>query len=331
MLTLADIHNSDLEESDVPELQERHLEGIPHADAAFAIYHTRLCIMFSKAMKKITSIKASPADRNEAIYQADEDLAKFITELPECLKLPVSEPGTWQSVLHLSYNNFLILLHRPSPRDDNAKYGTSKAGDHSICSDAVMVITSIFESLRTRGKLRHLWLPSLYVLFTAMVYVAKDFCSANPVVVAKSRRMFDSLLITLRQLSQHWLYAQSLLRLFEHRKLWQKDELGDIMHQNASFTESELSRSFQTTADASGTGKESSYIQSDHGHRDIHNSHRSVIPQSEELIALDEWSYPTSQAENNELTNEQVDSWDVSIAPSDLEMFLATIGNDYLF
>lgn len=315
---------SDLDESDVPEIQEHHLEGIPHDNALFVIYHTRLCMIFSKAMKKIVSIKTPPEDRDEVIRQADEDLANFITGLPACLKLPISDPGTWQSILHLSYNNFLILLHRPAPREEHYRYEASKAGDHSICSDAAMAISSIFESLRLRQKLRHLWLPSLYVLFTAMVYAAKYLCSANPVVVAKSRQMFDSLLMTLRELSQHWLYAQSLLRLFEHRKLWQRDEQGDLAQQDVSIRNFTPGSLHLSSTDSSGQ------TPLDHTRRDPTDGRHSASSRSEEFFPLDGWLYPTSDPGNNEF-NGMGDSWDLSIAPSDLEMFLASIGNDALF
>lgn len=306
------------------------MQGIPNADAAFAIHHTRLCVIFSKAMRKIVSIKTAPADRYEAIRRADEDLANFITELPESLKLPLAQPGTWQAILHLSYNNFLILLHRPSPRAEHARFEVTSAGDQSICSDAVMVITSIFESLRARGKLGHLWLPSLYVLFTAMVYVAKDLCSVNPVVVAKSRRMFDSLLMTLRELSQHWLYAQSLLRLFEHRKLWRKDEEYDVPQQDVSLPEAGPA-DLQSTAIGSGTSKQAAHNTSDPSRGDFGDAQYNVATQSEDFLPLDAWLYPTSQLERNDMATTGSDSWDISMAPSDLEMFLASIGNDYLF
>ncbi|KAM0434463.1 hypothetical protein ACHAPT_003559 [Fusarium lateritium] len=211
-----------LDDSDVPMLQESHFDGIPHANCAFAIQHTQLCIIFSKAMKGRVAIRASPADRAQATKQADEELAQFITQLPESLRLSVSEPDIWQATLHLSYNNFLILLHRPPPRQDPRQFSLDIATDLSICGDAVVAINSVLESLRSRNLLCDLWLPSIHVLFTALLHVATELNSANPLVAAKSLRMFDSLLVTLRELSHHWLYAESLLRLFEERTMWNR-------------------------------------------------------------------------------------------------------------
>ncbi|KAM0559636.1 hypothetical protein ACHAPJ_004160 [Fusarium lateritium] len=211
-----------LEESDTPMLEEKHFQGISHGNPTFTIEHTKLCIIFSKAMRRRVALRATAADRAEATKQADEELAEFITQLPESLRLPHSNPDTWQAILHLSYNNFLILLHRPPPHQDPAQFSADTAADLSICSDAVMAASSIFESLRTRNTLCDLWLPSVHVLFTCLLHVASELNSTNPLVAAKSSRMFDSLLDTLRDISQYWIYAKSLLRLFEQRAMWNK-------------------------------------------------------------------------------------------------------------
>ncbi|RBR22410.1 uncharacterized protein FIESC28_04504 [Fusarium coffeatum] len=211
-----------LEESDTPMLDESHFQGIPNGNSAFAIEHTKLCIIFSRAMRKRVALRATEADRAAATKQADEELAEFITQLPQRLQLPHSEPSSWQAILHLSYNNFLILLHRPPPHQDPSQFSADSATDRSICSDAVVAINSIFESLRSRNTLCDLWLPSVHVLFTCLLHVASELNSRNPLVAAKSSRVFDSLLHTLRDISQYWIYAKSLLRLFEERAMWTK-------------------------------------------------------------------------------------------------------------
>ncbi|RGP62745.1 acetamidase regulatory [Fusarium longipes] len=211
-----------LEESDTPMLDESHFQGIPLGNAAFAIEHTKLCIIFSRAMKRRVALRATEADRAAATKQADEELAEFITQLPQSLQLPPSDPNIWQATLHLSYNNFLILLHRPRPHQDPNRLSAGSATDLSICSDAVVTINSIFESLRSRNILCDLWLPSIHVLFTCLLHVASELNSSNPLVAAKSLRTFDSLMHTLRDISQYWIYAKSLLRLFEERAMWTK-------------------------------------------------------------------------------------------------------------
>ncbi|KAM5351562.1 hypothetical protein ACJ41O_004285 [Fusarium nematophilum] len=217
-----------LDDSDLPLPQKCHFEGIPYANAAFAIEHSRLCIIFSRAMRQRVALRATPAERAESTKQADEELAQFIIQLPDSLRLSFPEPDIWQSILHLSYNNFLLLLHRPAPRQDSRQSLPETATDLSICSDALVVINSIFESLRARNALCDLWLPSIHVLFTAMLHVASELNSANPLVAAKSLRIFDSLLLTLREFSRHWLYAESLLRLFEDRTMWSNRQSGHL-------------------------------------------------------------------------------------------------------
>ncbi|KAF5017996.1 hypothetical protein F66182_10045 [Fusarium sp. NRRL 66182] len=211
-----------LDESDTPMLQGHHFQGIPHGNPTFAIEHTRLCMIFSKAMRRRVALRASAADRAEATKQADQELAEFITHLPQSLRLSHPEPDTWQAILHLSYNNFLIILHRPPPHQDPTQFSPDAAADLSICSDAVDAISSIFESLRTRNTLCDLWLPAVHVLFTCLLQVASGLNSINPLVAAKSSRTFDSLLLTLRDISHYWIYAKSLLRLFEERAVWNK-------------------------------------------------------------------------------------------------------------
>lgn len=215
VLIVGDVSN--LDESDVPPLEERHFQGITNPEFEFTINHTRLCLIFSKAMRKRVALRSTPADRAAATAEADAALANLITHLPEKFQNPKSDPDPWQAIFHLSYNNFLILLHRPSPNQDPESPTSAADTDLSICCDAAITICSVFESLRKRNLLNKLWIPSIHVLFTALVHVSDQMRSANPLVVAKSKRLFDSLILTLHALKGQWLYAQSLLALFEGR------------------------------------------------------------------------------------------------------------------
>lgn len=215
VLIVGDVSN--LDESDVPPLEERHFQGITSPEFEFTINHTRLCLIFSKAMRKRVALRSTPADRAAATAEADAALANLITHLPEKFQNPKSDPDPWQAIFHLSYNNFLILLHRPSPNQDPESPSAAADTDLSICCDAAITICSVFESLRKRNLLNKLWIPSIHVLFTALVHVSDQMRSANPLIVAKSKRLFDSLILTLHALKGQWLYAQSLLALFEGR------------------------------------------------------------------------------------------------------------------
>ncbi|KAK2056444.1 fungal-specific transcription factor domain-containing protein [Colletotrichum caudatum] len=208
-----------LDESDVPMIEEHNLTDMPESETTFVIQHTRLCIIFSRAMRKRVALRSTAEDRAKSTREADTALAELMTSLPERLQPSQSEPDIWQATFHLTYNNFLILLHRPPPRpvqgDSTAEAGT----DLSICSDAAATVSSIFESLRKRNMLSGLWLPSIHVLFTALVHTSTQMHSSNPIVAAKSKRHSESMIQTLHSLKSQWLYARSLLNLFEPRRL----------------------------------------------------------------------------------------------------------------
>ncbi|KAK2044872.1 fungal-specific transcription factor domain-containing protein [Colletotrichum somersetense] len=208
-----------LDESDVPMIEEHHLTDMPEAESTFVIQHTRLCIIFSKAMRKRVALRSTAEDRAKATREADTALAELMTSLPDRLQLSQSEPDIWQATFHLTYNNFLILLHRPPPRPVQGESAAEAGTDLSICSDAAATVSSIFESLRKRNMLSGLWLPSIHVLFTALVHTSTQMHSSNPIVAAKSKRHSESMIQTLHSLKSQWLYAQSLLNLFEPRRL----------------------------------------------------------------------------------------------------------------
>lgn len=173
-------------------------------------------------MRQILQLKSSPAERTDAIKQAGESLGQFITQLPDCLRLPQPQADTWQSFLQLTYNNFLMLLHRPPAQTEPNSCLADTSGHSSICADAIVVITSTFEFIGATGAFGELALPSVYALFTSLVYISGEIASNNPLVVAKAKRMLDSLLNSLRQLSHHYIYPRSILRVFEGQAVWER-------------------------------------------------------------------------------------------------------------
>ncbi|KAK1453395.1 fungal specific transcription factor domain-containing protein [Colletotrichum melonis] len=207
-----------LDDSDVPLIEECHLEDTPEAEASFIVQHTQLCIIFAKVMKKRVALRCKEGEKAEATRKADIALAELVTKLPERLQLSSGDPDIWQSMFHITYNNFLILLHRPPPRTVSGPSSVEASNDLTICSDAAATIASIFESLRKREMLAGLWLPSLHMLFTALVHTASQMHSSNPIVAAKSKRHTESMIQTLHAMKSQWLYAQSLLNLFEPKR-----------------------------------------------------------------------------------------------------------------
>lgn len=173
-------------------------------------------------MRQILHLKSTLAERTDAIRQAGESLGQFISQLPDCLRLPQPQADTWQSFLQLTYNNFLILLHRPPAQTDPNSCLADMSGHSSICADAIVVITSTFEFIGATRAFDELALPSVYTLFTSLVYVSGEIASTNPLVVAKAKRMLDSLLNSLRQLAHYYIYPRSILRVFEGQAVWER-------------------------------------------------------------------------------------------------------------
>lgn len=207
----------------MPELTHDDFHGMPRVHADFVIEHTRLCMVISETIRARWALRSTPESRAEATRKGDEALARFFTQLPSSLQLNMAKIDGWQVTLHLTYNNFLILLHRPPPRRDTLAQDADEANAHTnfaICGDAAAAITSAVEAfLAQQGDkaMSDMWLYSCHALFTVMTHVGSEMGSANPLVAARSRRTYESLLSSLRAFSEHWKFAHSLFCLFEGR------------------------------------------------------------------------------------------------------------------
>lgn len=155
--------------------------------------------------------------RIQAIKSADESLGDLMLGIPERLQLKLSNIDIWQSLLHLTHYNFVLLLHRPAP---NCSPTDTSAGAHEdaiLCREATIAIASIFEALLSKRAISSLWLYSNHVLFTATIYILNQINSSTPLLAAKSRRTLDILLTSLRELAKYWTYAKGLLQVLEQR------------------------------------------------------------------------------------------------------------------
>ena len=170
--------------------------------------------MISRILKERFGLRVSKEDRKAALGNADAALADWCMNLPDSLQMQTSEMNVWSSSLHLTYSNFLILLHRPHPR---AVKGSDDYGpnDSDICGTAANTITSIFETLRSRDMIKYLWISDINALFTAMMQVSVELRFSNPVLAINALRRFDSSLLSLRRLADYWINAELILRIFE--------------------------------------------------------------------------------------------------------------------
>jgi transcriptional regulatory protein AMDR len=212
-----------LEDCDVQPLTHSDFEGCgSRAQVDYVIHVTGLCTLISSILRERFGLRVSPERRKAILPQADQALATWSLRLPDTLRLRPLDPDPWSAVVHLSYNNFLILLHRPHPRASaySEDYGPH---DAEICSTAAGAITSIFEELRQKDRLKFLWCSGVYTLFTAMIQVRVELRFSNPVLAINALRRFDSSLHSLRELAEYWSSAGTILRLFEHSKRLQQD------------------------------------------------------------------------------------------------------------
>ncbi|KAE8373130.1 fungal-specific transcription factor domain-containing protein [Aspergillus bertholletiae] len=212
-----------LEDSDVSPLTNSDFEGCgPLVQAEYVIHFSELCTMISYMVRERFGLRVSAERRKAAMQEADEALANWSLKLPDSLRLRASDMDQWSAMLHLTYNNFLILLHRPHPRASaySDDYGPH---DAEICSAAAGVIASIFEELRLNDRLKFLWYSGVHTLFTAMIQVRVELRFSNPVLAINALRRFDSASYSLRELAAYWSHANTILRLFQDSKRLQED------------------------------------------------------------------------------------------------------------
>ncbi|ODH45219.1 hypothetical protein ACO22_00215 [Paracoccidioides brasiliensis] len=223
-----------LEDSDVQDLTAADFEGCGRGvQIDYVIHYTKLCTLISYIMKERFGLRVSPERRKAVLSEADRALANWSLMLPDSVRMSTAESGSWPASLHLTYNNFLILLHRPHPRASaySDDYGPN---DAEICSAAAGVIVSIFEDLREKDRLKYLWISSVNALFTAMIQVRVELRFSNPVLAINGLRRFDSILTSLRIHAQYWLDAETILRIFESSKRLQRD-IEDVKTRDSTY------------------------------------------------------------------------------------------------
>ncbi|KAF5665063.1 cutinase transcription factor 1 beta [Fusarium heterosporum] len=216
-----------LADSDVRDLHYADFEGVPGAEMDFMIHQINLCKVISQTIRDGWSPRASTETRLQAIKRADEHLGDLMLGIPERLQLKLADIDIWQSVLHLTHYNFVLLLHRPAPKCSPNDTSAGANEDAILCREATITIASIFEALLSKKAISSLWLYSNHVLFTATIYILNQINTSTPLLAAKSRRILETLLNSLRELAKHWTYAKGLLQVLEQRVSKLKSQRND--------------------------------------------------------------------------------------------------------
>ncbi|KHN97505.1 acetamidase regulatory protein [Metarhizium album ARSEF 1941] len=208
---------SNLDDCGVPDLEYAHFQDIREPEADFVIHQTRLCVIISRTLRQRWALRASSEQRTRATNWADQALASFTMALPPSLQLPLANAGTWRAILHLTYNNFVLLLHRPPPKHRGEHQPSQPAGNSDICAEASMGLVSLLEGLHCTRRLYALSLFDVQAVFTAIVAANNELHSSNPLVVAKASQKLKSMSAILAELARNWGFARGLLRIFDSK------------------------------------------------------------------------------------------------------------------
>ncbi|KAI0130409.1 hypothetical protein BJ170DRAFT_314214 [Xylariales sp. AK1849] len=84
-----------------------------------------------------------------------------------------------------------------------------------ICSSAASTLVDLFEALWRRNELRCVNVFAVNALFTTLIQLSAEMRMKNPVLGANAMGKFDVAFEVLRSLSEFWLNAEIILRLFE--------------------------------------------------------------------------------------------------------------------
>ncbi|KAF7547457.1 hypothetical protein G7046_g8998 [Stylonectria norvegica] len=280
-----------LDECDVPQLGPSDFDEFDEKiDGAFLIHQTSLCCIISKAIKQRFGLSVPPAKKRAALNEADHELARWMASLPSNLRLLSGDRSTspWPVMLHINYSNFLILLHRPPPKPASMA-SVIKQDDIEICSTAAASMIGLFETVVSRNGLRYMNVFAVDALFTTLIQLSAEIRVSNPILSGHARARFDSALGILRSLAEHWLNAESILRLF--------DDSSERMRQELQIGKSAPGRDMESVAD-SGVQVQSEGLQLDTWPMSLFDSPTTVLQQHMSVLN-DQLDWTTMYWENS--------------------------------
>ena len=196
-------------------------------EVSFVIEHSKLCALVSELVRAHFSVKASkhPANRRQALDRVDAALADWLIKFPPdlCQQTgwrPSGGPGPWSLLLHLTYNTFLIQVHRPMLSNTMGDTVVPESSaDEKMCLDATSNIIQLFEQLIQQSALPRCWFWAPTSLFTALLYLRNQLKLSNPILRLRVNEKYESGMRSLKKLSRHWLFATSVWRLFQSNSI----------------------------------------------------------------------------------------------------------------
>ncbi|OQV05522.1 Fungal specific transcription factor domain-containing protein [Cladophialophora immunda] len=178
--------------------------------ALYAIAMSKLSMIFGDInLTKFPICKARPTLGCEEI---SSQLKKWRQQLPSELQLGDEEEGSfWAKMLELTYNQHLIVLHRP----ENSKVLDDKKVIQSTAFMAAKKITSLCEDFLALGLLRKSQLqicPSLFSALSMYVLMVQHSDQIQRKLAEHKSRL---LLLACGEIAKTWPACGWILRLFE--------------------------------------------------------------------------------------------------------------------
>lgn len=133
-----------LDEADVPPIQQDDFQEDEHVDVDLMVYQSELCTIISRALRLRFGLHTTHDQRTFALRQIDTELAVWMDALPSRLNIEASSSkyATISApILNMTYYNFLILCHRPSPQI-TTRVNTTAPDDLGKCRDPVSQVMS---------------------------------------------------------------------------------------------------------------------------------------------------------------------------------------------
>ncbi|KAL7907335.1 hypothetical protein GGI35DRAFT_86453 [Trichoderma velutinum] len=210
--------NINLDDCDTPPLGTEDFDTSTNEDeASFCIYHAKLCADISLLLRTHFSLKTqkSPSNWSASLQSLDSKLAEWLLNLPSALRGRSQQSSLYKSMLFLTYETTLIQVHRLQLSSSGDVPTMDLLDNERICTEAASKIILILEDMDKLSALQNCWFCAPSALFTALVQIQTQLRSQNPIISLKAQENYASGLRILRHLSQHWLMAASVWRLFQ--------------------------------------------------------------------------------------------------------------------
>ncbi|KAJ9149483.1 Fungal-specific transcription factor domain-containing protein [Pleurostoma richardsiae] len=156
----------------------------------------------------------------DLVSRTHVNLMEFYTNLPSCLRLPVSlsqpvPPHIYQ--LHLQYYVAIILLHRPFirvRRNSGITTQRTKAITSHMkeCIQAAEAVANIFKAYRNHYGLRQIPISAVHCAFTASIIFLVEATTEEVDGRHRTIRLLRMLTVALHEMSTAWAWSRRAIR-----------------------------------------------------------------------------------------------------------------------